>query len=74
MGDAFLDDANLPGDDFSEDLRGRVKQELDPGERLLWAGRPLPLPPRAPIGPIVWGAIAGVLLAVAIASFAGCRS
>lgn len=27
--------------DLSEDLRGRFKSELDPGERLLWSGRPV---------------------------------
>jgi hypothetical protein len=39
------------GDDFddgpTEDLRARVKSELEPGERVLWTGRghPRPLPP-----------------------------
>jgi hypothetical protein len=28
------------GDELPDELRARVKAELDPGERLLWAGRP----------------------------------
>ncbi len=35
------------GDDLAEDLRARLRAELEPGERVLWAGRglPRPLPP-----------------------------
>lgn len=58
MGSAAADtpDAFLPaiGDDFAEglaeDLRARVKAELEPGERLLWASRCQPPPARIGIG------------------------
>jgi hypothetical protein len=32
------------GDGLSEDLRARVKSELEPGERILWAARGIPRP------------------------------
>jgi hypothetical protein len=34
------------GDGLAEDLRARVKAELEPGERLLWAGQSAPPPVR----------------------------
>jgi len=44
---ALVDDIN---DGLTEDLRARVKCELEPGERLLWAARSDP-----PIEPVGWG-------------------
>jgi hypothetical protein len=47
-------------DEFDESFRARIKAELDPGEPLLWAGRPIQ--ERQPIGRgTVTAAIAGVL-------------
>lgn len=35
-----------PDADLGDDLMAQIKPELAPGERLLWAARPLPEPPR----------------------------
>lgn len=49
--DPGLDDlANELGDD----LRSRVKSELEPGERLLWAGRSWPEPARFGAAQVAW--------------------
>jgi hypothetical protein len=58
-------------DEFDESLRARIKAELDPGEPLLWAGRPIL--ERQPIGRgTVNASIAGVLfLVLAAACLAG---
>jgi hypothetical protein len=45
-------------DDLPDDLRARLKGELAPGERLLWAGRPLPKPVRVTSGYIVAAMVA----------------
>jgi len=50
---------------LSDDLRGRVKSELEPGERLLWASVPLVDPER-----IAFGTALGLLSAVAFLLFA----
>lgn len=55
------------GDGLSEDLRARVKGELEPGERLLWASRSWPLPEPMGLAVFVWSAIAFLLLTVAAA-------
>lgn len=40
-------------DDLADDDRARVKAELAPGERLLWAGRPIPKPVRVTGGYLI---------------------
>jgi hypothetical protein len=54
------------GDGLSEDLRARVKAELEPGERLLWAGRSAPPPVSMGIGYFVAFGTALLLLAAAV--------
>jgi hypothetical protein len=45
--DALFDPApSEPEPELAQDVRGRVKAELEPGERLLWAGAPVLLPAR----------------------------
>ena len=66
MSHCSSDPAELDAD-LSDDLRGRVKSELEPGERLLWVSRAQFV---APIGCLVSGVGVGVVLAaVAIALF-----
>lgn len=56
--------------EFANDVRGLAKAELEPGERLLWAGRPAPKA-EALAGTTVFGWItAGVMTLVALAAFA----
>jgi hypothetical protein len=57
-------------DDLGDDLRSRIKSELDPGERLLWSGRPVTVPPRSNRGVVIAGLVAGVLLLLSVSSFA----
>jgi hypothetical protein len=68
MMDPTLLDSDEIATEITDDLRGRVKSELDPGERLLWVGRP----EAARVHPFVeWGMwITGVLL-VPCVMFAG---
>lgn len=47
--------------ELGDDFRGRVKSELDPGERLLWAARPAPKPSRVGCGFVVAAVIAAAL-------------
>jgi hypothetical protein len=56
-------------EEFDEDLRDRIKVELDPGERVLWAGRPQPK--KVPIegGAIFLALLDLVLILVAAACF-----
>lgn len=42
------------GDGLDELLRARVKGELEPGERLLWAGRSIPPQPKPAMAHLVW--------------------
>jgi len=56
--------------DLDGDLRGRVKSELEPGERLLWCGQPTRESPRSNTWFLVWGVIAALSLLAAVASFA----
>ena len=60
------------GDDFvdalGEDLRARVKSELEPGERLLWAGRSFPPAPSVGVAYFVWLAIALILITFGVAA------
>ncbi len=42
------------GDGLDELLRARVKGELEPGERLLWAGRSMPPRPKSAMAHVVW--------------------
>jgi hypothetical protein len=44
MSDAAPAVSDAVGDDLPDELRGRVKAELEPGERLLWVGAPRPIP------------------------------
>jgi hypothetical protein len=53
---------DLAGD---SDLRAHIKGELDPGERLLWAARAIPIPNPPGCAYYGWGAIALALTAVA---------
>ena len=54
--------------DLTDDLRARVKSELDPGERLQWAGKSYP--PVPPLSPDQW---VGVAATPALFAFAtGC--
>jgi hypothetical protein len=46
------------GDGLAHSLRARVKSELEPGERLLWAGQSASPPAPMGIAFFVWGAIA----------------
>ncbi len=56
-GELFPPVADDLGDGMAEDLRARVKAELEPGERLIWAARSSPPPP--PMAAyFVWTAIA----------------
>jgi hypothetical protein len=54
-------------DDLPDDLRARLKGELAPGERLLWAGRPLPKPVRLTKGYLVAALFALFFGAICIA-------
>jgi hypothetical protein len=49
-------------DSLTDDLRARVKSELEPGERLLWAARSEPPAVRFGFGFYALGVIAAVLL------------
>lgn len=53
--------------ELEADLRGRVKSELDPDERLLWVGRPVRLPTRSGC---FWYGVAVVVIALAVVLFA----
>lgn len=50
------------GDGLDELLRARVKGELEPGERLLWAGRSMPPPSRFGVAYFAWFAVAMLFL------------
>jgi hypothetical protein len=54
------------GDGLAEDLRARVKSELEPGERLLWAARSAPPPEPIAIWFVVLCAIGLMLLALGV--------
>ncbi len=54
--------------DLTDDLRARVKGELEPGERLLWAGRPFPPSVRIGKGYFTATAIALGLFTLGLAS------
>jgi hypothetical protein len=64
-----LDAADL-SNGLNDELRARVKGELDPGERLLWAGWSFPPPAHAGVATFVVGAVALVLLGIGIIGFA----
>lgn len=53
--------------DLAESVRGRVKGELDPGERLLWAGQPQPRPEPVSAGMVGCGAFGGLLAVASLA-------
>lgn len=58
----------LAGDEFgdlADDLRGRIKLELVPGERLLWAARSRPRPFRFG-GHRTWSAVAAGLIGLGV--------
>jgi hypothetical protein len=57
-------------DDLSDELRARVKSELEPGERLLWAARACPPPARVGMGYFVAGAAAFALLSFGVLAIA----
>lgn len=50
------------GDGLDELLRARVKGELEPGERLLWAGRSMPPAARFSVAYFAWFAVAMIFL------------
>ncbi len=47
--------------DLTDDVRARIKSELEPGERLLWAARPIAREESLSRGFLVWSLIAAVL-------------
>jgi hypothetical protein len=62
-----LTDADLSDSlDLANEVRARVKGELQPGERLLWAGQPFPPPAPVGVGYLVVVAIALVLIAFGV--------
>jgi len=70
-------DDNLPfaaagelGDGLSDELRARVKAEIEPGERLLWAARSSPTPVPLDAGLVLSPVTAVVLLAAAVGTYA----
>lgn len=54
------------GDGLDELLRTRVKGELEPGERLLWAGQSMPPRPKIGVGYYIWLGIAILVLGVGV--------
>jgi hypothetical protein len=75
-----IDDQSLGAGEFNHDmdtdLRAILKGELEPGERLLWAGRSDPVAERFGLGFYLFSAIAMILLVlgvVGIASFSIAR-
>jgi hypothetical protein len=56
------------GDDLNEDLRARVKTELEPGERLLWAGRSMPPHPRLSVAYNAWFTVGMLFLGFGLAA------
>jgi hypothetical protein len=65
-----IDSTSLAADEFNDwmdtDLRAILKGELEPGERLLWAGRSNPAAERIGLGFILWSAIALILLILGV--------
>jgi hypothetical protein len=65
---ALFESDEIAGD-LADDLQGRAKSELDPGERLLWAGRATHAK-STPLGCVVAGAavviVAGLVAAVGL--------
>jgi len=63
------DSSSVPADDISDgladDLRARIKAEIEPGERLLWAARSSPPPVPLDAG-TVFSVVAVVLLLAAV--------
>ncbi|HWE40046.1 MAG TPA: hypothetical protein VG406_26075 [Isosphaeraceae bacterium] len=57
-------------DDLPDDLRARLKAELAPGERLLWAGRPSPKPVQVTKGYVIAALVALGLAALCVALLA----
>src|SRR5579871_6917521 len=43
--------------EFDEDLRDRLKAEVDPDEPVLWAGRPVPKPTSVGAGTVFFAAL-----------------
>jgi hypothetical protein len=73
-GDDLSNGAVEFNDEMDGDLRAILKGELEPGERLLWAGRSDPVAERVGLGFCLSGAIAMILLilgVLGIASFLG---
>jgi hypothetical protein len=54
---AFIDDIDI-------DLQGIVKGELEPGERLLWAGRSEPIAERIGVGFLLFSIVAMIFMAL----------
>ena len=70
-GPTISDDFSLAGGDefgpgLAEDVRARVKAELEPGERLLWAARSSPPPATMGVGYFIAAGFALVFLALGI--------
>jgi hypothetical protein len=67
----FTDRANDDlATDLTEDLRARVKSELEPGERLLWSSRSVPPPAAIGARYFIFGTIALVLFALGLVAIA----
>jgi hypothetical protein len=77
MQEAGIDNRSLDAGEFHDgldtDLRTILKGELEPGERLLWAGRSDPVAVRFGLGFYLYSAIAMILPVVGIAPFLNAR-
>jgi hypothetical protein len=67
----FTDRANDDlATDLTEDLRARVKSELEPGERLLWAARSYPPPVAIGVGSLFVSTVGLIILALGVGALA----
>lgn len=64
MNDGPWFDLGTTLDDLPDDLRARIKAELAPGERLLWAAKGDPTRKPGVMGPLIGGLVAAVFLTV----------
>ena len=62
MSDGPWSDLGPTSEDLPDDLRARIKTELVPGERLLWAAKGEPTRQPDGPGPLIGGAVAAIFL------------